>query len=443
MGAGTTVFATQGSRTVMGEAGTLWRSNNRGRGDAILIQLVPYTIAAVNSETQLTLTSPYAGTTGGGKSYSIQRMFGTLAEWENCVDGLIVGGGACPFFVPASNDLVADNRGEVGIAYNDSVVPANADFTASVQIDGSITDAIHTITLTADWGNNNRGLAGAGTLIDNSNSQAAIRIQDDFVTVSWLEIRGGLLSVDGVEVSNLGPSNQVRLLNLLIHDVPGNGIEITDPDTIIDVYNTIIYNPAARGILIAAGPLSATSRIRLLNNTIHNTLSGPGIESFEATNPTVLLRNNIAITTPAANFSVPGLSASSSDNLSGDGSAATHCPAGGAEPSIALSSVDFVDEAPAPIDLHIKVGSYPRDKGANLSALFPGDVDGGPRTGLWDIGADEYGVTTAVTLRRSRRVAATRRCFSSGGRGRSSRTWASTSTARSRRTARGRGSRRR
>jgi hypothetical protein len=397
VGNGTTLTATQGSRSVTGTGGTLWRTHNRGRGDAILIELVPYTIAAVNSETQLTLTTPYAGTTGGSKSYSIQRMFGTLQQWEDCIDGL-GNGGSCPFFAPASNSLVDDNRGEVGIAYNDSPVPANADFTASVLIDGSITDEVRDITLTADFGNTNRGLAGAGAQLDNSNSVGAVRIQDDHVTVSWFEIRGGLLSADGVSVGNLNPANRIRLHNLLIHDVAGNGIQLTDPDAVLDVVNSIIYSPSSRGILIAAGPLSASSRIRLLNNTIYNATSSQGIESFEPSNPTVLLRNNIAITTSGANYNVPNPAGSSSDNLSGDASATSVSPGGGAEPSIPLSSVDFVNFNPANANLHLSAVSYARDKAATLSALFPGDIDGGPRLAPWDIGADEYGVTTEVQL---------------------------------------------
>ena len=271
-----------------------------------------------------------------------------------------------------------------GIAYNDSPIPGNADFTASVTIDGSVTDAVHTIMLTADYLNNNRGLAGAGTMIDNGNSVAAIRILDDFVNVSWLEIRGGLLTVDGIFVDTQGPSNGIKLTNLLIHDVPGDGIEIVDPDSIVDVYNTIIYSAAQRGILISPGALTASSRVRLLNNTIYNVLNEANIQSFGASNPTVLLRNNIA-----RHYLVPAPSASSSDNLSMDATATAHSPAGGGEPNVTLAMIDFVNSVPATADLHLKPTSYARDKAANLSALFPGDIDDGPRVAPWDIGADE------------------------------------------------------
>ena len=146
-----TVSVTNGSTLVTG-AGTAWKTANRGRGDRILIGGVNYVVLGVDSETQLRLTAPYAGATAAGLGHTIARQFTTLQAWEDCISF----GVACPFFPVSSASLVADGRREVGIAYKDSV------FTAPLVIDGSTTDATHTITLTADGVNRHYGLPGTG-----------------------------------------------------------------------------------------------------------------------------------------------------------------------------------------------------------------------------------------------------------------------------------------
>src|SRR3990172_5427418 len=103
-GAGTTVTATVGSPVVTG-VGTGWKAANRGRGDSITFGGFTGTILSVDSETQLTLTSP-AAVGGSLLAYAISRKFLTLATWESCVDG-----GACgPDPATFSNSLVADGR---------------------------------------------------------------------------------------------------------------------------------------------------------------------------------------------------------------------------------------------------------------------------------------------------------------------------------------------
>jgi len=52
------------------------------------------------------------------------------------------------YFATASSSLVADDRAELGVMYNDQAT----DFLENVTIDGSVTDTTHTITLTAPAG---------------------------------------------------------------------------------------------------------------------------------------------------------------------------------------------------------------------------------------------------------------------------------------------------
>ncbi len=403
-----TVFATQGSRIVTGEGGTLWRSNNRGRGDVIVIAGVPYTVRSVLAEDRLTLVSPYAAGTGGGKGYSIQRQFADLPSWENCIDGL-GNGGFCPFpaFTPASASLVADNRGEVGIAFNDSPVPSAADLTSAVTIDGSTTDAVHTITLTADAGNRHRGIAGAGVLLDNGgNLTAAIQVFDDYVTVEALEIQGGGATPWGIEVNNISigtgatGASRILLRNNLIH-VPGFGIALSDPDVVADVYNNIIHSGTV-GLRVGVAALQTWTRIRLLNNTVYN-FSGSGFDSSvdvggrpEQITLTNNLMADVAAGGPQNGFVANSfaINTASRNNMATDASATSASPGGGGL-TRTLAQIAFVNEAA--FNVHIQAGSQAVSNGINLGSIFSQDIDDGVRQTPWDIGADES-ATTVVTL---------------------------------------------
>jgi hypothetical protein len=153
-----TVNPTPGSNVVFG-TGTQWQTWNRGRGDIITISGTPYFVLAVDSNTQLRLTVPFAGAGGPGQSYTIARAFsGATAEaalnsWETCIDG--------PASACGTDNLVNDNRREIGIMYEDSVFA----LTGTFSINGSTTDPLHSITLTADGGNRHNGVPGSGVIV--------------------------------------------------------------------------------------------------------------------------------------------------------------------------------------------------------------------------------------------------------------------------------------
>jgi hypothetical protein len=213
---------------VVAGVGSSWLTINRGRGDVISIcdQAFPtcttstnYTVLAVGSNNQLTLTTPYAGSTGN-HGYTIRRQFRgagnagqALVDWEDCIDG-----GPCTYFgAGITSSLVTDNRREVGIAYKDSVFTPPA----LVVFLGATTDTTHNITLTADGTNRHNGTPGAGVVIDGLGQNRGFRIEDNNYTVEWLEFR----NIYGVndEASILirsGAASQTGILlqNLLIHD---------------------------------------------------------------------------------------------------------------------------------------------------------------------------------------------------------------------------------
>ena len=80
----------------------------------------------------------------------------------------------------------------MGIAYNDG-----ATYAGPLVIDGSVTDATHTITLTVDPGNRHSGVpwqAGATphVVLNHSNFTGPLQILDDYVTVEWLDVDSAL-----------------------------------------------------------------------------------------------------------------------------------------------------------------------------------------------------------------------------------------------------------
>ncbi len=383
-----TLNATQGSVLVT-DATASWQTANRGRGDRIRIDVTDYVVASVISETQLQLTEPFAASSGS-YAYTIARQFGLLTTWEDCIDG-----GPCAFFPVGSSSLVNDDRNEVGIVYDDG-----ASFLGGLLIDGSVTDATHTITLTADGDNRHYGIPGGGVVIDNSLNAPAIHLADDYATVEWMEIQnGGGGSAFGIYINGIAPAgaSRINLRNNLIHDLPTWGIGLDDTDLVIDVYNNIIYscNIAIR----ISQDLQTWSQIRLFNNTLYNNVTY-GVNSSTNVNPQqITLRNNLVAlsgTDYTLNFAP---NASSSHNLSTDTTAddPTVSPGGGALISQNIdTAVRFVNRAA--FDLHLQGASTAVNQGADLGGVFAFDLDGSARVTPWDIGADDVLATTEVEL---------------------------------------------
>ena len=314
---------------------------------------------------------------------------------------------------------MADNRTEVGIAYRDLPSPT---FAGPLLFSGSTTDATHTITLTADGANRHYGLPAQGVVIDRGGlANPAIDVQDDFVTVEWMQIQNGagVPQADGIAVNNIGTGglSQVVLRNNLIHNMGGCGIGLWDPNGQVDVHNNIVYSSKC-GVWIEPTILTAGSRLRVLNNTLYgNTNEGVGKATPGASTARgLLLRNNIAANNGLCEYDVlnsgcaPGnplaagepLDLASSNNLSApDATGATHSPAGGGVTSTVVN-VRFVNAAGG--DFHILAGSTAAHVGADLSGVFATDIDAGVRQVAWDIGADEL---TSTALFRSVGITAT------------------------------------
>jgi outer membrane protein assembly factor BamB len=361
------VSAINGSTTVYGN-GTSFVTANRGRGDRIDLDGIDYVVLDVVSESELVLTTPFLGGTGSGKTYVISRQFSALSNWEACIRG-----GFCSVLPVASSNLVADDRKEVGIVYDDG------SSYGPVVIDGAITDATHDIVLTADGRNRHTGVAGSGAVIDpGGTSGPGILVGDDYVTIEWMEIHNS--SDNGILVTGLTPSNHVVIRNNLVHDLPATGIRVNDPVATIDIYNNVVYG-VNRGVYFDVSPAEAD----VASNTVVNCFV-TGYAGAGGPFGMVTLRNNVG-RTGSSDFSFPGgVNASSGYNLSGNGSA----PGGNSLTGVPLPNLNFVSTTPGAEDLHIQSPSAAENVGKVLGK-FNTDIDGAPRVVPWDIGADEAG----------------------------------------------------
>ncbi len=384
-----TVAATNGSTVVTG-TGTSWQTWNRGRGDVITINAANYTVLSVDTQTQLTLATPFTGPTGSGKTYALARQFTTLAAWETCISG-----GACAYFPVASSDLVADNRSEIGIAYKDSVFTLASTFT----IQGSTTDATHRILLTADPGNRHNGVPGAGVVVNN-NGGNEVDVRDSYVTVEWLELIGAAgANISPIQVfSGIGPpvdeARNVLLQNLLIHSFTDPVNDVSGIDLAGD--NTVVRDVTIRNCMIWGGDNYGIEGDGSLDSLIIENVSVDGMVNrgiYAAQSP-LTIRNTIVTGSGSQDFGVgAGGTLSGSNNTSSD---ATASFGANAQTGVTAASV-FV--APGS-DLHLKTGANDAVNTAlDLSGSFWNDIDDKSRIGLiWDRGAHERGAVTHVEL---------------------------------------------
>ena len=393
---GTVTIASVGSTTVTG-TGTTWLASNRGRGDRITIGANNYVILRVDSNTQLTLTSP-AVATATNSAYTIARQFTTLQDWEDCATFAV----PCTYFPVESSSLVADNRSEVGIAYKDSVFTFPASGSPVVRVDGTTTDPAHTITLTADGANRHYGVPSAGVVLDNTGNPATggIYVFDDHVTIEWLELRGGGnrgLSVGG----QIATDNLVNLRNLIVHGIGGSGHPPRVALALGVVSNNFVHTPAAKESGTMPDSWHAPGAyIHVLNNTVR--MPARRRLRDDALHGAAPARTTPARSLPWAAFcGRPGsISPASSNNFAHDATGTLSSPAGGGLNSVPASGAggfNFVNGVNG--NLHLQATSVAINGGANLAALMTSiDIDAQMRSGAWDIGADEYGATTAVSL---------------------------------------------
>ena len=396
-----TVSATTGSTQVAGSGGTTWQTDNWGRGDRITIDGVTYAVSSVLSNTSLVLASPFLGTTGSGKAYTIGRQFkGTniLQTWENCISGA----SACPYFPVTTSSLVADNRREIGIVYDKD----NNQHTGTLDIDGSTTDFVHSITLTVAPGNRHSGWGNTGAFIGAVGGASAIAVRDTNVTVEWLRITGGSSGTGGgaIQVDADDPSYNglTTIRHNLVVNTGSHGILVgtTTNRFVLDIFNNVIDTGSAnvyRPIQLSpSGNTWNLSDVYVANNTAYGraTASSTGIAATPGGNSAVVLVNNIAHSFTTC-FGVPApWGSGTGTNLSSDGTAPVSGERG--VPLSGVGGVNFVD--PVAQNFHLQSSSQAVNRGTTLATTYIYDIDNQARVSTWDIGADEYNGFTAVRL---------------------------------------------
>lgn len=314
-----TVTVTVGSSIVTKTGGLGWLSENRGRGDVLIVGANEYMIEAVISDNELRLASlPATGFVGS--TYTIARQHTTIGLWYDCIDNTTV----CPYFPVSSASLVADDRSEVGIAYKDTPFVLSG----SINMQGTTTDTSHTIRLTVDRGNRHNGTPGAGVIVD-ANGPREIRIRDSNVTLEWLEFVGckGADFLSPIEVwgTDGDTSVNVVLQNLLIHDFGdvtfnNSGIDLTGSNTLIGktvtIRNTMIWDGDQRGIE-GDEPLD----VAIIENVSIDGMAQTGIW---ADSSSFIIRNTVVTGSPGVDYDSAAGSIVGSYNTSSDGSAAVY-----------------------------------------------------------------------------------------------------------------------
>ncbi len=378
-----TITVTAGSTAVSKTGGLGWLAQNRGRGDRLTVGTDHYVIAGVTSNDTLFLASPAVASYTGG-TYTIARQFTTLQGWEDCVSRSAANTCKRPadtqeYFPTTSSSLVADDRSEVGIAYKDSEFDLTADF----QVVGSTTDALHTIRLTADGVNRHNGVPGAGVVLDAQLGGFSIWIEDNYVTVEWLEHVRCRTASGSVQVgSGASATTGVLIQNMLVHDFDSSGIRLRgNPNKSLTVRNSMVWGGGTIGI---EGD-ETTDTLTIENSSV----DGPGT-GIHAMSSALTIRNTI-VTNSGTDYTASGGSLTGSNNTSRDGTA----PGANAQTGVAAASVFIAPNA----NLHLATGA---NLAVNTGLDLPGfvnDIDGQLRpAAAWDRGADERDGTTEVDL---------------------------------------------
>ena len=346
-----------GSKTVTFAGGASLPANV-GQGDELVIGSDTLYIETKDSSTQVTVQQA-ASSAHTNAAYTIKRAYNTLQTWETARQG----------------DLVADNRREVGVAYNDG------DFTpgATVYIMGSTTDSTHYMKITAAEAHRHNGLPGTGVTVDAGGGfgGAIFSPRNDYTVLEWLEITNVTDGEDAVFICN---ATDVLGQNLLIHKLgTGTGWFMACAGTAI-LRNSIIYDGSGVGAYVANG-----NELTLENVTVYG-ISGWGVRALGG--DTISVRNSISVGC-TTDFDLAGTVDYFDYNMYSTTAGGFPTGANDKSPPADLDDL-FFSIAASSEDLHIEdAGHDAVDTGLDLSSTFTTDIDADARTAPWDIGADE------------------------------------------------------
>lgn len=335
-----------------------------GLGDELTIGGETFYILSRDSATQVTVqTAATANHTAA--AYTIQRAYTTLQSWE---DDRGVG------------NFMADNKREVGVAYNDGPFTGGLDW-------NYVGAGDHNMVLTVAEGHRHDGTAGSGVMIDAGafGGTDLIDISSSGQQFEWFEIANLPAGTDAIQTTD-GVAGGYLFSHLLIHDDDASaGIRLMADGT---VRNCIIYGSMDYPIRVA-GTGSTVATIE--SCTIH----GAGINGIHAdgggTPTTVTIRDTISVGSAGNDFDLRGTIAYFGYDMYS--TYASFDPAvyqgNNQSPPADLEQL-FKSVYPGGEDFHLEdEGHNALGAGIDLSADFTLDIDHEVRSGAWDLGADQ------------------------------------------------------
>ncbi|MFO7709640.1 MAG: C25 family cysteine peptidase [Desulfobacterales bacterium] len=361
--------------TISGSTATLSvaQTGNIGVGDVITYNTSSKAyIKAVISQTSFsvcTATGVVPGSVSNATVNSIKRVFNDIATAES--------NSSWASYLNTSN-LVSNNLALTWVCYKDG--PFNV--SSPISISGYTTGSSNYLTLTAAGSSHvasgvsqrHNGAAGTGVMIEAANGVTLFSVNQQYTRIEWLEIDGNdIPSASGIYTGSWGSYSLFR--NLIIHNVT-DGIFTQSSSGNEQIRNCFIYKYVEDAIHVVS------SSVKVYNCSLYDS-SGTGegiqVESGSATAENVIAMDN------SPDFWSGG-TLSLSNCISSDASAGNYGGTGNLTNQSAL--YQFVSIS-GTIDLHLKNGSSAINAGKDLSATFTDDIDGGTRSGTWDIGADE------------------------------------------------------
>lgn len=292
--------------------------------------------------------------------------------------------------VTAGNSVViSDNGNPASAAAKIDGAWTIADTTA-VSIDGWNTGAdnyikIYTIGLarhTGKWD-------GGKYRIEKSGGGSCLISYENNIKIDGLQVKIADANLGyGLRINDLtGSYTNYIANNIIVGSNNGMGVLIDNSatETSYNIYNNVIYNWGSEtesyGIL--ADNHAGNPTLNVYNNTVLN--SGRGISSQDGNNGRYV--NNISINNGNGDFYLGTGFDYANNNISLDSTA----PGSGSKVN---AQVKFISTATGSEDFHLASDDkFARDFGADLSAdsgfAFNVDMDSQPRSGSWDVGADE------------------------------------------------------
>jgi hypothetical protein len=396
-----------GSTATFNSAAACVMPDNIGVGDVLAYNNGSNQIAFIHGRTSskvFTVKDKDGGTpasTLAGTSVGVYRAYTSLANWQSQTQNTNI-------TEPTPGDVNPDKN--LTSAFTVMMVACYADAadTNAVTINGWTTGAsnyinIYTPYLASEVGASQRhnGLWDTGKyrLVDSVTYNGVITISDEYVRIAGLQIENsaGTAAKDcqenAIRISSVAAASEIHIGHSILRatnlgsscsdgDIQGAaGIRQNTNDGVVKVWNNIIYDWGSgftQDYINSGG-------ITLYNNTIvDSVVYGVNVGGDNA--GVYRLANNL-IQGVNTNYNIDGGTTLdySATNLSQDATS----------PEVALRSKTVSFEDAAGKDFHLASDdTNAMDQGTDLSGdsnlSFSDDVDGGTRSGTWDIGADEY-----------------------------------------------------